>query len=123
MLPTFRLPVRLKRIQNQGSSQSRLWLASFGSCRACKSNMRAVANAHSTCVTSRRVGLRRVCASAHSRRDALLSATVLAAPAFSAAPAAAATSLFDFTVQQYGQDVELSRYRGKSLVIVNVASE
>ena len=41
-------------------------------------------------------------------------------------PAAAApegVSTYDFTVQQYGADVGMSRYKGQVLVVVNVASE
>jgi glutathione peroxidase-family protein len=36
---------------------------------------------------------------------------------------AAAQSIHDFTVQQYGEDVSMSKYKGEVLVVVNVASE
>ena len=32
-------------------------------------------------------------------------------------------SVYDFVVKQYGEDVSLSKYRGKVTVVVNVASE
>lgn len=31
--------------------------------------------------------------------------------------------MWDFTAQQYGQDVALSKYKGQVLVVVNIASE
>lgn len=42
----------------------------------------------------------------------------------SAGSAAAETrSIYDFSAQQYGKDVSLSKYSGQVLVVVNIASE
>lgn len=57
-----------------------------------------------------------------TRRDVLVAAPVsglaLASPA-----AASDASIYDFSVQQYGEIVDMSKYKGQVLVIVNVASE
>lgn len=61
-------------------------------------------------------------AGAHSRRDMLWAST--AGSMFSPASAQAAdASVCDFTVEQYGKRVPMSKFRGEVLVIVNVASE
>lgn len=46
-------------------------------------------------------------------------ASCVAGPAL----AAGESSVWDFTAQQYGQDVALSKYKGQVLVVVNIASE
>ena len=52
-------------------------------------------------------------------RVATLAAMVTVTPA----RAAAAESLYDLTVMQYGKPTPLAAYRGKVSVVVNVASE
>lgn len=64
-------------------------------------------------------------ASAHSRRQALcsLSAGLATVSLTGAAPAAEGDGVFAFDVEQFGERVSMSKYKGKALVIVNVASE
>lgn len=57
-----------------------------------------------------------------SRRDLLIAASVAGVvlpPVASAEP----SSIYDFSVQQYGESVDMSKYTGQVVVIVNVASE
>ena len=58
---------------------------------------------------------------AHARPTPQGAAALAAAPL--TARAAGETSLYDFTVQQYGKPFSLSAFRGKVTVVVNVASE
>jgi hypothetical protein len=57
---------------------------------------------------------------ANSRRHLLLAST---ASCITLPTQAADGSIYDFTVEQYGERVPMSKYRGDVLVIVNVASE
>ena len=67
---------------------------------------------------------RYVAARAHSRREALWTGVASTGMLLGAArPAAAKESVADFTVQQFSQDVSMSKYEGQVLVVVNVASE
>jgi hypothetical protein len=75
-------------------------------------------------ILNRHVPSRRaVAAGAQSRRHALctLSASVVCASLVS--PALAEDTAYSFDVQQYGEKVSMSKYEGKALIIVNVASE
>lgn len=58
-----------------------------------------------------------------NRRDYLLTAGVSGVLGAGAPANAAGNSVYDFTVQQYGEDVSMSRYSNEVIVIVNVASE
>lgn len=73
----------------------------------------------------RRAAAKVACAA--SRRDVLATTGLLALPGAAAAPGSALAdaggSIYDYTVQQYGEDVAMSRYRNDVLVVVNVASE
>lgn len=67
-------------------------------------------------------------ACAASRRDVLATTSLLAlAGGAAGTPAARAEpgsdSMFDFTVEQYGEAVAMSRFRNEVVVVVNVASE
>lgn len=57
-----------------------------------------------------------------SRRDLLIAAPaagVILPPVASAEP----SSIYDFSVKQYGETVDMLKYKGQVVVIVNVASE
>ena len=62
------------------------------------------------------------CSSVSRRSIGVLGvATALFPPLSIASPRP--SSIYDFTVKQYGEDVPLSKFKGQSLIIVNVASE
>lgn len=114
-----------------GLSASVWCLAATVECARCSDTMRVSApgcatrsvRAHYVAYRSSR-GCNAVCG-ALRRRELLVS--VPTAGLVSQAPPAAASpdgvSTYDFTVEQYGADVGMSKYKGQVLVVVNVASE
>lgn len=83
--------------------------------RLCAPAARRAAPASSRSVTTHAMNL--------SRRSALVGAGVVSATGASLRADANAGSVYDFTVQQFDEDVSMSKYRGDVLVVVNVASE
>lgn len=77
------------------------------------------------CVGSRSSRARNAVCGAFGRRELLLTVPTagLVSQVHPAAAAPDSVSMYDFTVQQYGTDVGMSKYKGKVLVVVNVASE